>query len=121
VQTVPTRVCCATLNERLLPKEQRRERNVTLERFTHTLNERLLPKEQRLDKAQDTAIGALALNERLLPKEQRLARPVLHIPCSTSPSMKGCSRKSSDPVADLDKWALDNALNERLLPKEQRP
>ena len=59
------------------------------------------------------------LNERLLPKEQRRP-PVGADKLEVNPSMKGCSRKSSDAVTFHVQGASNPALNERLLPKEQR-
>jgi len=60
-----------------------------------------------------------SLNERLLPKEQRPGIVDDYVSVGP-PSMKGCSRKSSDPFSVYSP-AIPASLNERLLPKEQRP
>ena len=62
-----------------------------------TLNERLLPKEQRRASLTGAWLGGQPLNERLLPKEQRPSAIDAYIK-GDRPSMKGCSRKSSDVI-----------------------
>ena len=84
-----------TLNERLLPKEQRRPGFPLAALYDAPLNERLLPKEQRPPPCIHSTGLCIPLNERLLPKEQRLPAS-LNPRRRFFPSMKGCSRKSSD-------------------------
>ena len=61
-----------------------------------TLNERLLPKEQRPETRPNSPAILSPLNERLLPKEQRPHNGHKVKVTFDWPSMKGCSRKSSD-------------------------
>ena len=85
-----------TLNERLLPKEQRHWFYRLSRQVYHPLNERLLPKEQRRCAIPRACPRPLRpLNERLPPKEQRHRR-TLRRGTQVPPSMKGCSQKSSD-------------------------
>ena len=62
-----------TLNERLLPKEQRPRYRMRPQKPQDAppLNERLLPKEQRRLPGLVLPRLVATLNERLLPKEQR--------------------------------------------------
>ena len=99
----------STLNERLLPKEQRRGFSVDeAMSAAKALNERLLPKEQR--RAFDAFAQAerTALNERLLPKEQRHRGAHVGWWLQDPPSMKGCSRKSSDGKAEYIMASVKN-------------
>ena len=140
-----TRPPSQTLNERLLPKEQRRwrieavnvlARSPSMKGYSRKSSDRILStvstaamipsmkgcSRKSSDEQQSGALCSYApsLNERLLPKEQRrsdqhASKRLIHVP-----SMKGCSRKSSDFVPSLFARPLSRPLNERLLPKEQR-
>jgi len=108
------------LNERLLTKEQRPWMPPVTISLRLALNERLLPKEQRHLGGLTLVPRKIPLNERLLPKEQRRAR-IRENKSRPGPSMKGCSRKSSDTNPTWLLRSIKPPLNERLLPKEQRP
>ena len=87
---------------------------------SQTLNERLLPKEQRRWRIE--AVNVLARSPSMKGYSRKSSDRILSTVSTAAmiPSMKGCSRKSSDEQQSGALCSYAPSLNERLLPKEQR-